>query len=177
MNRKLMMAALAVTLAGAGPASARPYLMLAADPTGFKALDLGDIHQEGIDTAQITLISAPLAGEPFGDRIAALKKERVEFDCLGTRWRVVSISYADAHDVLLASEPSEGAQTWQTSADDPLLPAARDAACLRRYKQTLVSRDLNIGDIVANYHKAWGSAAREPMTENELLKRGYDANH
>jgi hypothetical protein len=179
MNVRLMTAAaLAAGLAAsvlASGAQARPYLMLAADNQGFKALDLGDIHQEGIDTAQITLITAPLAGAPYGDKLAALMKQRVEFECEGTRWRVLAVGYADAKDVALASDPVS--ESWRTAGDDPLLATARDAACLRRYKQALVSRDLNLGDIVTNYHKAWGPAATELPTERELLKRRFDASH
>jgi hypothetical protein len=156
-------------------AQARPYLMLAADNQGFRALDLGDIHQEGIDAAQITLITAPLAGAPYGDKRAALMKQRVEFECQGERWRVLSVIYADAKDAALTSEPADGA--WQSTAGDPALAVSRDAACLRRYRQAMVSRDLNLGDIVANYHKAWSQAAPEPLTEKELLKRGFDAGH
>ena len=179
MNVRLMtVAAVALGLAAsavAPAAQARPYLMLAADNQGFKALDLGDIHQEGIDTAQITLITAPLAGAPYGDRRAALMKQRVELECQGERWRVLSVTYADAKDVTLTSEPADGA--WQSAAGDPALTVSKDAACLRRYRQTMVSRDLNLGDIIANYHKAWSQAAPEPMTAKQLLKRGFDAGH
>lgn len=156
-------------------AQARPYLMLAADNQGFKALDLGDIHQEGIDTAQATLITAPLAGAPYGDKRAALMKQRVEFECDGERWRVLSVTYADAKDAALASEPADGG--WRPSSGDSALAVSRDAACLRRYRQAMVSRDLNLGDIVANYHKAWSAPAPQPMTEKQLLKRNYDAGH
>jgi hypothetical protein len=176
MNGKLAaMAALAAGLAMASQARARPYLMLTADEQGFKALDLGDIHQEGIDTAQVTLISAPLAGARVGDKVAALMKERLEFECQGERWRVLSVGYADAKDVALASDPA--ASAWRPVAADPLLESSKDAACLRRYKQTLVSRNLNLGDIVSNYHKAWGPAAPEPLTREQLLKQRFDANH
>ena len=178
MNVRLMTAAgLVAGLAAsvlAPRAQARPYLMLSADNQGFRALDLGDIRQEGIDSAQITLISAPLAGAAYGDKRAALMKQRVEFECQGARWRVLSVTYADAKDVQLASQPAS--EDWRP-ATDPTLAIARDAACLRRYRQTMVSRDLNLGDIVANYHKAWAPAAAEPMTERELVKRRFDASH
>jgi hypothetical protein len=178
MIRKSINAALlAGALAGVpiAQALARPYLMLAADKTGFKALDLGDIHQQGIDSAQATVISAPLAGATYQDKQAALLKQRVEFECLGDRWRLMSVVYADAKDVTLASDPQVSA--WQPLEGDPLLLAAKDAACLRRFKANLVSRDLNLGDIVSNYHKAWGQAAAEPMTERQAQKRLFDLNH
>jgi hypothetical protein len=156
-------------------AQARPYLMLAADRTGFKALDLGDIHQQGIDTAQATVISAPLAGAAFGDKRAALMKQRVEFECLGERWRLMSVIYADAKEAPLGSENEVSA--WQPLEGDPLLIAAKDAACLRRFKASLVSRDLNLGDIVIRYHKAWGPAAPEPMTERQVQKHLFEVDH
>jgi hypothetical protein len=179
MNVRLMtVAGLALGLAASALASgaqARPYLMLSADNQGFRALDLGDIHAEGIDTAQATLITAPLAGAPYGDKRAALMKQRIEFDCQGERWRVLSVAYADAKDSALADEPANGG--WQATAGDPALTVSKDAACLRRYRQAMVSRDLNLGDIVANYHKAWSQAAPEPMTEKQLLQRGFEAGH
>jgi hypothetical protein len=179
MNLRLMIAAgLALVLAMsvmAPGAQARPYLMLAADNQGFKALDLGDIHADGIDTAQATLITAPLAGAPYGDRRAALMKQRVEFDCQAERWRVISVTYSDAKDAALANGEADGG--WRPTADDSALAVSKDAACLRRYRQTMVSRDLNLGDIVANYHRAWSQAASEPMTEKQLLQRRFDAGH
>jgi hypothetical protein len=179
MNVRLMTAtglALGLAASALAPcAQARPYLMLAADNQGFKALDLGDIHAEGIDTAQVTLITAPLAGAPYGDKRAALMKQRVEFDCQGERWRVVSVTYADAKDAALASEQADGG--WQPTAGDSALAVSKDAACLRRYRQAMVSRDLNLGDIVANYHRAWSQAASQPMTEKQLLQRRFDAGH
>jgi hypothetical protein len=168
---------MAMSLASAMPpaANARPYLMLAADRSGFKALDLGDIHQQGIDTAQATVISAPLAGAAFGDKRAALMKQRVEFECLGERWRLMSVIYADAKETQLGSENEVSA--WQPLEGDPLLIAAKDAACLRRFKASLVSRDLNLGDIVIKYHKAWGQAAPEPMTERQVQKHLFEVDH
>ncbi len=176
MTRKMVAAALAILTAALAPrAQARPYLMLSADRTGFKAMDLGDIHQQGVDSAQATVIAAPLAGVAYGDKRAALMKQRVEFQCLGDRWRLISVIYADAKEVQLASDAETSA--WQPLEGDPLLLAAKDAACLRRFKASLVSRDLNLGDIVVNYHKAWGTAAAEPLTEREAQKRLYEANH
>jgi hypothetical protein len=176
MTRKMVVAALAILTAALAPrAQARPYLMLSADRTGFKAMDLGDIHQQGVDSAQATVIAAPLAGVAYGDKRAALMKQRVEFQCLGDRWRLISVIYADAKEVQLASDAETSA--WQPLEGDPLLLAAKDAACLRRFKASLVSRDLNLGDIVVNYHKAWGTAAAEPLTEREAQKRLYEANH
>jgi hypothetical protein len=178
MNGKLIaVAAGAACALLAGQAQARPYLMLSADNKGFQALDLGDIHQQGIDTAQITLITAPLAGAPYADgKLAAIRKERLEFECQGERWRVVALGFADAKDQPLASDP--GDSVWKAAAkDDAQLAIGRDAACLRRYREAMVSRVLNLGEIVSNYHKAWGPAAPEYMTERQLLKRKFEANH
>ena len=161
---------------GASGSQARPYLMLAADNTGFIALDLGAIGQKDIDTAQVTMISAPLAGARYGDKIAAVKKERIEFECQGERWRLVGVSYADAKDQTLAADPT-AASDWQPIAGKPLLPVARDAGCLRRYRQAMVSRDLNLGDIVSNFHKAWSPPAAQPLTEKQLLEQRFKANH
>jgi hypothetical protein len=170
----IAMAVLAPVLA-ASNAQARPYLMLAADHTGFKALDLGDIRQEGIDSAQITVIEAPLAGVQFGEKVAAVKRERLEFECQGSRWRTLSVSYADAKDAAMGTGTASA--EWNTLDDDPLLTPAKDAACLRRYNKTLVSRNLNLGDIVTNYHKAWGPAAPEPLSAQQQLKQRFEAGH
>ncbi len=168
-------AALLLATVIGGAAEARPYLMLAADDKGFRAADMGDIQQEGLDTAQITLISAPLAGAPYGGKLAAIMKQRVEFECQGTRWRVTALGYADAKDQPLASDPvSEG---WRPVGEDALLATARDAACLRRFRQAMISRDLNLGDIVTNFHKAWSAPAPEPLSDRQKLKQHFDANH
>jgi hypothetical protein len=176
MNAKLIaMAILASVLATASHVQARPYLMLAADDKGFEALDLGDVHQEGIETAQITVIDAPLAGVRFGDKVAALMRQRLEFECQGGRWRTLAVSYADAKDVAIGAETAPA--DWRPIEEYPLLGPAKDAACLRRYNQTLVSRNLNLGDIVTNYHKAWGPVAPEPLTPQQQLKQRFEASH
>jgi hypothetical protein len=176
MNRKPAAAiALMMALAAASSTQARPYLMLAADNQGFKALDLGDVRLEGVDTAQITLIDAPLAGVRFGDKVAALMKQRLEFECQGGRWRTLSVSYADAKEAVMGAESIPSA--WRQISGDLLLTPAKDAACLRRYNQTLVSRNLNLSDIVINYHKAWGPAAAEPLTRQQRLKQQFDISH
>jgi hypothetical protein len=177
MNGKLMAAAAATIFAlTACAAQARPYLMLSADSQGFKALDLGDIHQEGIDSAQITLITAPLAGAAYGDgKLAPIMKQRLEFECQGQRWRVVAVGFADGKDQPLASDP--GDKLWKPLGADPLLAASKDAACLRRYRDAMVSRVLNLGEIVTNFHNAWGPAAPEYLTERQLIKRKFDASH
>lgn len=175
MNAKLIALVVLAPVLAASQAQARPYLMLAADDKGFEALDLGDIHQEGVETAQITVIDAPLAGVRFGDKVAALMRQRLEFECEGGRWRTVAVSYADAKDVAMGSEapPTD----WRTIDDFPRLSPAKDAACLRRYNQALVSRNLNLSDIVTNYHKAWGPAAAEPLTAQQQLKQRFEASH
>jgi hypothetical protein len=177
MNRTLIAAATfgAALAALAGQADARPYLMVAADNTGFTALDLGNIVQQGIDTAQVTLISAPLAGAPYADKVAALKMDRLEFECVGDRYRLVSATYTDAKEVEVALD--RNGAPWAAVGDDPTLITARDAACLRRYKANLVSRDLNLGEIVANYHRAWSPPASEPPTELDLIKRKWELSH
>ena len=177
MNLRLIGAA-GVAAVGlvATQAQARPYLMLAADNTGFVAMDLGGIRQDDIDTAQVTVISAPLAGAPYGDKLAALKKERVEFECQGERWRVLAVSYADGKDKELASDPTAVSE-WRSLPDNSFLIPARDAGCLRRYRQTMVSRDLNLGEIVANFHKAWSPPASQPLTEKQRIEQRFKANH
>ena len=176
MYRKLAAAAvLMVGLAIGSPGQARPYLMLAADDKGFRAADLGGIKRQGTDSAQITLIDAPLAGVSFGGAVAALMEEQVEFECQGTRWRTLSIHYADAKEVTMGDEPAAG--DWRAIGGDPLLAAAKEAACLRRYNQGLVSRILNLGAMVTNYQKAWGPAPAEPLTRQQLAKQRFDAGH
>lgn len=175
MNVKLIALAVLVPVLAASPVQARPYLMLAADNKGFKALDLGDIRQEGVETAQITVIDAPLAGVSIGDKVAAVMRRRLEFDCQGARWRSLSVSYADAKDVAMGAEATQ--TEWQAVDGSPLLAPAKEAACLRRYNQARVSRNLNLGDIVTSYHKAWGPAAPEPLTRQQQFKERFDAGH
>jgi hypothetical protein len=173
-----MIASLAAGLAlAATPALARPYLMLSADPKGFQALDLGDITHQGLASAEVTLIDAPLAGAPFADnKLAALVKRRMAVDCQAPRWRVLSASYTDSHEAVLASDPSP--RDWQAyDAGDLVAPVVQDAACLNRYAQQMVSRYLNIGEIFANYQRAWGKAAPEPLTEAQLQAQRFKYNH
>ena len=175
MNRLLAATMLTAALLAGARAEARPFLMLAADNTGFRALDLGDIHLEGVETSQITLIDAPLAGAPFGEKLAAIKKQRLEFECQGPRWRLLSTAYTDAQEQPLGDEVE--ASGWRPVGSDAVLAAARDAACLHRYPLAQVSRNLNLGDIVTNYHNAWGPAAAEPLTHAQQVKKQFDASH
>lgn len=154
----------AMTMASA--VQARPYLMLYADDKGFTALDLGDIHADG-DVAQATLILAPLAGAPYSDKVAPLIKQKVEVACAANRWRVVSADYADAREVVLAHDGNGSA--WTDFDKDDVKSLVQNAACRKLYAQNLVSRHLNIGEILAGYQAAHGKAAPEPKTEQQQL--------
>ncbi len=169
------MAAMAAGLAAAGGAAqARPYLMLFADDKGFVALDLGDIHRDG-DQAQATVIRAPLAGVAYGAGKADLIKARMAVDCAGGRWRPASITYADDHETVLGVDPGPG--PWQALADDPVGAAAADAACRNRFTQQSVSRDLNLGEILAHYRRAWSKGQPEPLTQTQLEAQRYRVAH
>ena len=168
MRPTLKIAALAALtyLALTTGAWARPYLMLHADDQGFTALDLGDIHPNG-DVAQATLILAPLAGAPYADKVAPLVKQKIEVACQVKRWRVVAAEYADAREVVLARD--ENAQTWADFGKDDLKSLVQNAACRKLYSQNLVSRHLNIGEILAGYQAAHSKAAPEPKTDRQTL--------
>ena len=51
------------------------------------------------------------------------------------------------------------------------------AACRREYSQQLVSRYLNLGEILANFQAAHAKAAPEPPTEKELQDRKFRNGH
>ncbi len=176
MELKLKIAAVAALacLAGAGSVQARPYLMLSADDTGFQALDLGDIHVDG-DMAQVTVIVAPLAGAPYSDKLAPLVKQKVQVACEENRWRLVSSDYTDAHEVLLARD--ENSQPWTTFGKADVKSLVQNAACRKLYSQNLVSRFLNVGEILAGYQAAHAKAAPEPKTQQQQLAERYKAGH
>jgi hypothetical protein len=179
MHPKLTIAALAAALAAlaALPAQARPYLMLSSDEHGFEAMDLGNVRHDGIATAEATLITAPLAGAPYeGDKLAPVVERRVTVDCTSRRWRVTSTTWTDSHEVMLSSDQT--VEDWRPFDDDDLIgPQVQDAACLSRFKQQLVSRYLNLGEIFTNYQRAWGRTAPETLTETQLLQQKFRDSH
>ena len=168
MRSTLKIAALAALtcLALTTGARARPYLMLHADDQGFTALDLGDIHPNG-DVAQATLILAPLAGAPYADKVAPLVKQKIEVACQVKRWRVVSATYTDASEVVLARDDNAG--DWVDFEHDEVKSLVQSAACLKLYSQNLVSRRLNIGEVLAGFQAAHSKAPPEPKTDQQLL--------
>jgi hypothetical protein len=175
MHRKLAMAAALIGVLAAGEAAqARPYLMLFADNKGFTALDLGDMTKTG-DQAEATVIRAPLDGAPYGAGKADLIKTRMQLDCAGGRWRTASTTYSDAHETVLGNDPGSGA--WSPLAADPVGPTVRGAACQTKFVQQSVSRDLNLGEILAHYRRAWGRAQAEPLTEKQLEDQRYKTGH
>jgi hypothetical protein len=124
------------------------------------------------DRVEATLISAPLAGAPYGDKqLAPLVKQRVEFDCREPRWRVSSQIYADAHEVVLAAGPAP--QAWMSLDEDSAASRAQAALCRRQFRQAAVSRFLNVGEILANYQAAHSAAAPQPPTREQLLAERY----
>jgi hypothetical protein len=157
------------------PAAARPYLMLSADDHGFQALDLGGMGRSQGGQVQATLIDAPLAGVQAGGALAPLIERRVEIDCSGPGWRVVSVALLDGQEKPLATTTD----TRALASFDPkdLAPTIQAAACRREYRQQLVSRYLNLGEILANYQAAHAKAAPEPQTEKELLDRKFRNSH
>jgi hypothetical protein len=157
------------------PAQARPYLMLEADDHGFQALDLGGIDRSRPDVAQATLIEAPLAGVMTGGKLAPLVERRVEIDCGEPRWRVLSTAWLDGKEQPLGQDQT--AKDWAGFGQDDLAPAVQAAACRREYRQALVSRYLNLGEIVANYQAAHAKAAPQPMTEKEIQDRKFRNGH
>jgi hypothetical protein len=157
------------------PAAARPYLMLNADDRGFQALDLGGMDRSRTGQVQATLIDAPLAGVQAEGVLAPLIERRVEIDCVGSRWRVVSTALLDGQEKPLAK--ADDAQGWRPAAGDDLAPTVQAAACKREYRQQAVSRYLNLGEILANYQAAHAKAAPEPPTEKELLDRKFRNSH
>lgn len=157
------------------PAEARPYLMLNADDHGFQALDLGGVDRSRPGLAQATLIDAPLTGVQAGDKLAPLVEKRVEVDCAQPRWRVLSTAWLDGKEQTLGQDQT--AQAFTPFGQDDLAPAVQAAACRREYRQPMVSRYLNLGEILANFQAAHAKAAPEPQTEKELLDRKFRNGH
>jgi hypothetical protein len=174
MRRALfLLAGIAAVLAP--PAQARPYLMLDADDHGFKALDLGGVDHSQPNAAQATLVEAPLGGAMTDGKLAPLVERRVEVDCARRRWRVLSTAWLDGKEQALGRDQT--AQDWTAFGQDDVGPAVQAAACRREYKQTLVSRYLNLGEILANFQAAHAKAAPEPMTAKELQDRKFKNGH
>ena len=170
------LAALGLTFAAlALPAQARPYLMLNADDQGFQALDLGGLDRTQPGLVQATLIEAPLAGVQTGGQLAPLVERRVEIDCGGARWRVLSTAWLDGKEQALGQDQT--ARAWTAFGQDDLALVVQAAACRREYKETLVSRYLNLGEILANFQAAHAKAAPEPQTEKELQDRKFRNGH
>jgi hypothetical protein len=165
----LALAALAQT------AEARPYLMLSADEHGFQALDLGAIDRGQPAAPQATVIVAPLSGEMIDGKLAPLVERRVEIDCARPRWRVLSTAWLDAKEQALGQDPA--AKDWAPFGQDEVGPAVQAAACRREFKPALVSRYLNLGEIVANYQAAHAKAAPEPLSEKEIQDRRFKNGH
>jgi hypothetical protein len=157
------------------PAAARPYLMLNADDHGFQALDLGGVDRSRPGSAEATLIDAPLAGVRAGEQLAPLVERRVEIDCGQPRWRVLAMAWLDGREQPLRKDGA--VQAWKPFAEDELASVVQAAACKRQYRQQLVSRYLNLGEILANYQAAHAKAAPEPLTEKELLDRKFRNSH
>ncbi len=174
MRRLAFMIAALAALTG-GSAQARPYLMLFADQTGFWAMDLGDIKRQGIESVEVTMIQAPLAGAPAGDKLAPLVKRRFAVDCAKTRWRLLSTTYADAKDTVLLNDPTS--TDWSAFGEDRFAPVVQDAACLNRFQQQMVSRYLNLGEILANFQRAWAKPQPEPLTQKQLEDQQYQHGH
>jgi hypothetical protein len=127
------------------------------------------------DRVQATLFWAPLAGAPYGDKVAPLVKERIEVDCHTPRWRILGSTYADAHETVLAR--AETTQEWQSFDDDPAAPLAQAALCRRQFRQAAVSRFLNVGEILANYQAAHGAGVPQPKTRKQLLAERFKNSH
>jgi hypothetical protein len=157
------------------PAQARPYLMLDADDHGFKALDLGGINRTRPDQVQATLIEAPLAGVTVQGKLAPLIERRVEVDCSQARWRFLSTAWLDGKEQALGQEQT--AEDWKAFGQDDLGPVVQAAACRREYRQQLVSRYLNLGEILTNYQAAHAKAAAQPRTAKELQARKFANGH
>jgi hypothetical protein len=157
------------------PAQARPYLMLNADDQGFQALDLGGLDRSQPGLVQATVIEAPLAGVRAGGTLAALVERRVEIDCAQPRQRVLSTAWLDGKEQPLASDNT--AAEWTAFDRDDPAATVQAAACRREFKDTLVSRYLNLGEIVANYQAAHAKAAPEPLSQKEINDRRFKNGH
>lgn len=159
----------------ATPAAARPYLMLNADDHGFQALDLGGVDRSRAGLAQATLIEAPLAGVMTDGKLAPLVERRMEVDCAEPRWRVLSTAWLDGKEQTLGQDQT--ARDWSAFGQDDLAPVVQAAACRRQYRQALVSRYLNLGEILANYQAAHAKAAPQPLTRKEIQDRKFKNGH
>jgi hypothetical protein len=175
MPKSLPLAAGLAAVLLALPAQARPYLMLDADEHGFTALDLGGIDRSQAGQTRATLIDAPLAGVMTQGKLAPLVERRVEVDCGEPRWRVLSTAWLDGKEQAIGQDQT--AQDWTAFGQDGLGQAVQAAACRREYRQQLVSRFLNLGEILANYQAAHAKAAPEPMTAKELQDRKFKNGH
>jgi hypothetical protein len=149
--------------------------MLDAGDQGFRALDLGGVDRGQAGFAQATVIDAPLKGAAVGDRLAPLIERRVEVDCAGPRWRVMSTAYVDGQERVMGKD--ETAMDWTAFGADDVAATVQAAACRRQYRQQAVSRYLNLGEILANYQAAHAKAAPEPPTRKELQDRAFKNGH
>jgi hypothetical protein len=177
MRFRLTITALSVAACAvlAGPAAARPYLMLSADDQGFQALDLSGAAHGTQPTVEITLIDAVLSGQPYGDKVAPLVERRVEVDCTQERWRVLSSNFVDAHEVVLSKGDAAG--DWRPFGENLSGPVIQAAACRREFRQAAVSRFLNIGEILTNYQAAHGAGVPQPKTRQQLLAERFRRSH
>lgn len=168
----LLAAALApiLTLA-AGPALARPYLMLYADDTGFKALDMGGMDRTQEGQVEVMLIEAPLAGVAVNGKLAPLIERRVQVSCGQALSRLISMTYVDGQENQMGLDPVS--DVWRSFDEDPIGKTVQAAACERKYRQQAVSRFLNLGEILANYQAAHARAKPEPIPEKDQLDRLY----
>jgi hypothetical protein len=171
----LLFAGFAALTLMAAPAQARPYLMLSADERGFEALDLGGVERSPTGLAQATVIDAPLTGVMTAGKLAPLVERRIEIDCAQPRWRVLSTAWLDGKEQALGQDPTP--RTWAAFGADDSGPTVQAAACRREYKAALVSRFLNLGEILANFQAAHAKAAPEPLTAKELQDRKFKNGH
>ena len=175
MSRVLPLIAAIAAIALALPAQARPYLMLNADDKGFQALDLGGIDRTQPSLVKATTIDAPLAGVMTGGKLAPLVERRVEIDCAQPRWRVLSTAWLDGKEQALGQDPT--AKDWAAFGQDDVGPIVQAAACRREFRSQLVSRYLNLGEILANFQAAHAKGAAEPRTAQELQDHKFKNGH
>jgi hypothetical protein len=171
VNVRIALLAFAGLALLAGPAAARPYLMLYADDQGFKAMDLGGIDRAQPGRVEVTLIEAPLGGAPVDGKLAPLIQRRVQVSCLEDRWRQVAQTYLDGREAVMAKQDTQ--DDWRPFGSDETAPVIKTAACQRVYRQQAVSRYLNLGEILANYQAAHAKAKPQPLTEKEITDRAY----
>ena len=108
-------------------------------------------------------------------RLAPLVERRVEIDCARPRLRVLSTAWLDGREQALGQDQT--ARAWADFAKDDPASAAQAAACRREYRAALVSRYLNLGEILANYQAAHAKAAPEPPTEKEIRDHKFRNGH